>query len=149
MALMRREPNDALAVRDPFARFFDWPGFARWMEPWRGMEGVEIPVEEFTEGKTHVIRAELPGIDPDKDVEITVSDNTLHLRAERRQRSDAEEGGIRRSEIRYGSFSRSIPLPPGSKESDVQATYKDGMLEVRVPVDEGASGTKRISVSRG
>lgn len=108
-----------------------------------------IPVEEFVDDNTLVIRAELPGIDPDADVEITVSDNQLHLRAERRQETEVvEEQGLARQEFRYGSFYRSITLPAGTQEDDIEAVYRDGILEVRVPVDADEWSSKTVPVDR-
>jgi HSP20 family protein len=147
--LEKRETSPA--PRDWLTRWFeDWP-FGRWPELWRGrlMEGVEpMRVEEFREGNTLVVKAEMPGLDPDKDVEISVTDNTLHIRAERRQETKVEEKGGYRSEFHYGSFARSVPLPAGATEEDVKATYKDGILEVRIPVDQGKAEARKISIQR-
>ncbi|MFW6187289.1 MAG: Hsp20/alpha crystallin family protein, partial [Actinomycetota bacterium] len=108
-------------------------------------------VEEYRDGDTVVIRAELPGIDPDRDVELTVADDELHLRAERRERSEHKDKGSYRSEFRYGSFSRTLPLPPGCRDEDISAAYRDGVLEVRVPVAEHVEppATRKIRVTRG
>ncbi len=99
---------------------------------WRETEEL-IRVEEFREDGTLVIRADLPGIDPDKDVELTVSDGILHIVAERREEEKHEEKGYVRQELRYGSLSRSLPLPEGVTEADITATYKAGVLEIRIP----------------
>ena len=80
-----------------------------------------------------MIRADLPGIDPDPDVELTVSDGMLDIRAERREEDKREDKGYLRRELRYGSLSRALPLPKGITESDITATYKAGILEIRVP----------------
>lgn len=145
------EKRDFLASHDWFSRWFDeWP-FARWPDLWRSrlLEEIEpMRVEEFEEDKTLVVRVEMPGLDPDKDVEIDVSDQKLHLRAERRQESKVEEKGRYRSEFRYGSFTRTVPLPAGATDKDVKATYKDGILEVRIPVDEGRAAARRIPIQR-
>lgn len=95
-----------------------------------------IRVEELVDGHTLVIRAEMPGIDPEKDAEITVTDGSLVIRAEREEKKEQKAKDSYRSEFRYGSFVRRIPLPEGVKESDVTATYKDGVLEVRAPIPE-------------
>lgn len=107
-----------------------------------------IPVEELVEDDTLIVRAQIPGIDPDKDVEITVSDNQLHLRAEWRQEARVEEQGLARQEFHYGSFYRSIPLPAGTREDQVKATYHDGILEVRVPVDTAQWTSTNVPVER-
>ena len=92
-----------------------------------------LRVEELTDGDTLVVRAELPGIDPDKDVEISLHDGMLHIRAERRESTESKDRGEYRSEFRYGMLERTLPLPAGVTESEVKATYKDGILEVRLP----------------
>lgn len=108
-----------------------------------------LRVEEFVEEGTLVVRAELPGIDPEKDVDISVADGVLRLRAEREEKSEHKKKDSYRSEFRYGSFARTIALPAGASESDVSATYADGVLEVRVPVAaEPAEEPKKIPVTR-
>jgi HSP20 family protein len=136
---------------DWFDRWFtDWPRFRFLPELRRSfMEGLEpLRVEEFTEGDQLVVRAEMPGIDPEKDVEITVSDHTLQLRAERREEKKTEEKGRYRSEFQYGSFSRRVELPVGATDKDVKASYKDGILEVRVPIDRERAEAKKIPIER-
>lgn len=110
-----------------------------------------ISVDEYRDGDTQVIRAELAGIDPDEDVELTVTDGVLRIDAERRVEKDTEEKGYTRHELRYGRFSRSLPIPDGASADDVTATYKDGILEVRVPVPEPASpqSPTKIPISKG
>lgn len=134
--LMKREPHQA----DLFSRFDQI--FDEWMRtsPFRPMNAARwwqtddvIRIEEFREDGALVIRAELPGIDPDKDVELTVSTGMLHIRAERHEIQEKEEHGYLRQELRYGSLSRAVPLPEGVTEADVRATYKAGMLEIRIP----------------
>lgn len=93
-------------------------------------------IEEFRDGGEFVIRAELPGMNPEEDVEVTVSEHVLHMRGHRTERSEHKTKESYRSEFRYGEFRREMPLPPGAKESDIKATFKDGILEVRVPVSE-------------
>ncbi|HEY0620525.1 MAG TPA: Hsp20/alpha crystallin family protein [Kribbella sp.] len=89
-------------------------------------------VEDFQDGNEYVVRAELPGVDPDKDIDIQLLDGVLTIKAERRE----ENKDANRSEFRYGSFSRSLTLPAGADENNVKATYKDGILEIRVPLKE-------------
>lgn len=112
-----------------------------------GDEG-EFRVEEFVEGDQLVVRAELPGMDPDKDVEVTVSDHTLRIKAERRQESRTEEPKGFRSEFRYGTFVRTMALPVGASEDDVKATYTDGVLEVRMPLDKSTAEARKVAITR-
>ncbi|GAA0919117.1 Hsp20/alpha crystallin family protein [Pseudonocardia zijingensis] len=114
----------SLPMRRPFGLAWDWPGDDL------------IRVDEYRDGDTEVIRAELPGIDPEKDVELTVADGMLRINAERRIEDRTEDKGYLRHELRYGSMSRTLPLPDGVSESDISATYQDGILEIRVPVPE-------------
>ncbi|MCZ7528699.1 MAG: Hsp20/alpha crystallin family protein [Acidimicrobiia bacterium] len=134
---------------DLFGRWFsDWP---RWPDVWRGFLETAAPVmkvEEYVEDDTLVVKAEMPGIDPEKDVEIQVSDQMLRIRAERREEEKVEEKGRYRSEFQYGSFSRSVPLPAGCSEEDVKATYRDGILEVRVPIRKEVAEARRIPIQR-
>ena len=104
---------------------------------------------DLCDGDTLVVRAEMPGIDPDKDVEITVSDGMLQLSAERRSETKTEAKKSYRSEFRYGSFSRSVRLPAGACEEAVKASYTDGILEVRIAIDESSNGANRIPISLG
>lgn len=107
-------------------------------------------LEEFIDGDTCVIRAELPGLDPEKDVDIEVSDGILRLSAERTEQSKEERPDGYRSEFHYGRMIRHIRLPEGTTEDDITASYKDGILEVRAPAPKAAEPAlaKKISVKR-
>ncbi|MBI1377814.1 MAG: Hsp20 family protein [Frankiales bacterium] len=112
---------------------------------------LSMRVEEYTDGDTLVVKAELPGVDPDEDVEITVEGGLLTIEAERREeKTEGEQGkpGYR-SEFRYGSMRRVLRLPDGAQEDAVTATYADGILEVRVPVGAAEAAPTRIPVARG
>jgi HSP20 family protein len=101
-----------------------------------------IRVDEYREGDDLVVRAEIPGVDVDKGVEITVSDHRLHIEAERHLEEKAEGEGFVRRELRYGRLARDLQLPESVTEADVSARYVDGILEVRVHVPQGAPTTK-------
>ena len=121
--------------------------FDEWMrmQPMRRLLGAETPgeeiirVDEYRDDDVQVIRAELPGIDPDKDVELTVTGGMLRINAERRTEEQTEEKGVIRREMRYGSFTRSLPLAEGATDDDIDASYKNGVLEIRVPVAQPAA----------
>jgi len=150
--LMRREPRgEAADVFSRFDRLFEeWArmmpfrpmSFPHWLEA-----GEPIRVEEYREDGTLVVRADLPGIDPDKDVELTVVGGMLHIEAERREEEKREEKGYLRREVRYGAVSRSLPLPEGVTEADITASYKDGVLEIRVPEPKHEEA-KKIAISK-
>ena len=104
-----------------------------------------IRIEEHLTDGTYVVRAELPGIDPAKDVEITVTEGVLTLRAERSE----ETTQTHHTEFRYGTFARSVRLPEGAKGDEATADYKDGVLTVTIPVPETKTSTKTIPVRHG
>lgn len=134
----------ALTLRE----HFEFPDlWRRFFEP-DMLGGGWMRVEEFTDGDTMVIRAEMPGIDPDKDVELTISDGILHVRAVRHERTEEKSKDGFRSEFHYGSFERSLALPVGTKEEEVKATYANGILEIRVPVGEAKMSTTKVPVTR-
>jgi len=149
--LMRREPHGE--VGEFFGRFDHL--FDEWMRAlplravpfarWPDMDGM-IRVEEFHDDGTLVVRADLPGIDPEKDVELTVADGALRIEAERREEEKKEDRGYLRQELRYGSLARTLPLPEGVTESDIKATYKAGTLEIRIP-EPKQEAAKKIPIA--
>jgi HSP20 family protein len=144
---MTRRDQDVLAGPERFERgLFDWS--FRPLEAWRRLfDDDQIKVEEFVDNGELVVRAELPGVDPERDIDVSIVDGNLRIRAERRHEEKVEDRDYRRSEIRYGSFVRTLPLPTGTSESDVKASYKDGILEVRAPIQESSSEGSKIPVS--
>ena len=112
-----------------------FPDLADWLEsPWTGpppfLTGQAFRLEEARRDNRYVIRAELPGLDPENDIEVTVDGRILTIRAERRQQ-DSEPY---RSEFHYGSLARVVRLPATVGAADVTARYDKGVLEVSVPV---------------
>ena len=109
-----------------------------------------LRVEEYQEGNTLVVKAEVPGINPDSDVDITLTGRQLHIGVRREEKSEHKDKEGYRTEFRYGTFSRSVTLPDGVSQDDVQAQYQDGVLEVRVPIpDEAAISARKIPITRG
>ena len=103
-----------------------------------------IPVECFTDEGSYVVRADLPGVDPEKDIEVKVDGDVLTIHGERRE----EEHDNGHSEVRYGSFTRSVRLPKGASATDVVACYDAGVLEVRVPMKEAPAEPIKVTVQR-
>jgi HSP20 family protein len=149
--LTKRDPHGEAG--DMFARFDrmfeEWtrmmPFRAVAFPRWREAEEL-IRVEEFRDKEALVIHADLPGIDPKKDVELTVADGMLHIEAERHEEEKREEKGYVRQELRYGALSRSLPLPEGVTAADITATYKAGVLEIRVP-EPKREAVRKIAIS--
>ena len=93
----------------------------------------ELPSIDVSETEDSVIlRAEVPDINPE-DLDISITDDTLRIRGEKRQERVEEEGGIKRTERRYGSFSRTLQLPCKIDLDDVKATYREGILNIVMP----------------
>lgn len=80
-----------------------------------------------------VVRVELPGVDPAKDIRVSTEKGELTIHGERRHEEEVEEGNYYRMEGSYGAFERRIPIPDGIDEGAITATYADGVLEVVVP----------------
>jgi HSP20 family protein len=105
-------------------------------------------IEVFSEGNDLIVRAELPGIDPERDVEITVQNGMLVIRGERRREQRMDEGDrYYRTEVVYGSFLRTIPLPDSAKTDQISARYENGVLEIRVPDGAGASASRKVPIA--
>lgn len=136
--IMRRE------ARAMLPDLFDWAE-----SPWGAMlpfaSARTFRLEDFAEDGKQVIRAELPGLNPEKDIEVTLDGDVLTITAERRE--EHKEG--RRSEFRYGSLSRSVRLPGHPVAADVIAKYDKGILEVTVPVAKTEPGSHHIEVKAG
>lgn len=137
-------------VVDPVAGHPDDPAHGRakrrqcaaWRRGNCGEDDLGPGVEQAVDGKC-LIRAELPGLDPDKDVERTAENGVLTIHAECRE----EIRQARRSEFGYGSLTRSVTLPEAADPDNSTARYENGILEVSAPVREQAKPTShRISV---
>lgn len=114
------------------------------MTDWRCGGSHAIRIEDVREDDRHVVRAELPGIDPERDVEITVAGGMLRISGERRE-GISDKG---RSEFHYRAFFRSVPLPKGADDTQIDAGYHDGILEVTVPMTAALPQPRSITVSR-
>jgi HSP20 family molecular chaperone IbpA len=136
--------KDVSRVSSPFAEMLDWLDSGATF----GLRSFGLTpyvrVEDFVEGDTYVLRAEMPGIDPDKDVTVSVEDDTLTIRGERRE----EEKDKHHREFHYGSFTRSVTLPKGVKAEEITASYTDGVLEVRVPKAAEETSAMKVPVRR-
>ena len=135
-ALTRR---DSRAISD----LFDWLEAPYALL--RPFAGHTMRTEEGVEDGRYVVRAELPGIDPEKQAEVTLSKGILTIHAERQENSDTKH----RSEFRYGSFTRHVALPASVDETNIEATYDRGILEVSVGLkakDGSGDAGRRIPI---
>jgi HSP20 family protein len=142
-SLMRRMAEDMDRIFDTFGFR---PGTTGWLSPssglgrdrWSGASGLEETVwspqvETLRRGDRLVIRADLPGMNRD-DVKVEVDNGVLTISGERSDENEEDSDEYYRSERSYGSFYRAIPLPEGIDENACEAKFKDGVLEVSVPM---------------
>lgn len=134
MTLMRWDPFRELS---DIRRTMD-----RWFEDAFGRAGRLIPVEEFgmpvdlyeTDNEV-IVKAALPGVKPE-DVDISITGETLTIKGESKQESEVKEGNYYRRELRYGSFTRSLPLPTRVVSDRAEATFENGILTITLPKAE-------------
>jgi len=138
MSIRRWDPFDELAsLRESMERLFD--DFFTTRRPARALAPtVWEPAIELYETDTDVVfRAEMPGIDP-KHVDVTVSEDTLIIKGESKAEQEQKGRSYYRREMRYGMFERSVSLPTSVQSDQAKASFKNGVLEVRVPKAERA-----------
>lgn len=101
-----------------------------------------IRMEDRVTDTEYTVRAELPGVDPEKDVQITVANGLLTIHAERKEETHARQ----RTEFRYGMMQRAVRLPSSADEDAVKAKYAHGILEITVPL-KAAPAAKQIEIA--
>ncbi len=138
MAIIRWDPfREMTQVQSQLNRLVD--------QVWGGRQESWLPaVDVFDKNDAVVLKAELPGMDPD-DIQIEVDDNVLTIKGERKFEEEVEEERYYRVERRFGSFQRSLALPQGVQADKIQANYEDGILTITVPKAEEQK-PKRIEV---
>jgi HSP20 family protein len=99
---------------------------------WPGTFGGRLlpSTEIYTENGDLIVRLELAGIDPQKDVKVTVENHELVIRGERKREAETKDKVYYRRETAYGAFERRIPLPENVDDQSIQAEYKDGFLQI-------------------
>jgi len=118
----------------------DWPS---WSELEASFEGRTPRIDIVDRDEEVVVRAEVPGIDK-KDLEVSVTDNTVTVKGSTKHEEKEERGDYYRCEISRGEFSRTVALPANVDSAKAKAAFKDGVLELTVPKVEK---TRRHSVS--
>ncbi len=121
---------------------WEWP---EWSDLPTPFEGRTPKVDVIERDEDILVKAELPGIDKN-DIDISVTDNTLSIKASEKREAEKEEGEFYRKEIVEGAFSRSILLPAEVDGDKAKATFKDGLLEVYIPKIRKAK-RRKIEVS--
>jgi HSP20 family molecular chaperone IbpA len=143
---VQRQPRPLLPelseLFNGFSGFSGFPTFAGLASLRSIFDGNVMRLEDETKDGYYEVRAELPGVDPTDDIEVTVHDGRLTIKAERTQTSESNG----HSEFSYGSFVRTVALPVGADEDDINATYDRGILTVTVPLSEDHPTEKRVEV---
>lgn len=113
-------------LHDEFGRLPEWWGNERF-----------VPSMDVAEDETSLtLTAEVPGMSKE-DLEVTVEDGMLIVRGEKKEEKTSEDESWRRTERRFGQFERRVQLPEHVDAEKIEATYKDGVLKLRMPKAEG------------
>lgn len=142
MALVRWEPfRELAALQNEMGRWMGQLG----VTPGNGQTSTWLPAVDVWETEDQLVLSfDLPGIAED-DIAVELDDNVLTISGKRERTSEHSNDRFYRFERRFGTFSRSVTLPAGVNEEDIQANYANGVLEVRVPKPEEPK-PKRIQV---
>lgn len=146
MTIVRRPSplGELVSLRQAMDRLFD-DSFIRPRSFAVGGEGAPLPMDIKSTAEALVVDAALPGIRPE-DVEITVEDGTLTIRAESHTERETTEGEVLISEIRHGSMSRAVALPTGLEPDRATATFEHGLLHLSIPRAEAVK-PRQIRIS--
>jgi HSP20 family protein len=98
--------------------------------------------EEFRDDLKFVIMADVPGLHPDKEISVSITSGILRIRAGR-----SDGSGVPGSDLREGKFTRDIRLPSGTDEWNVTASYTNGVLAVRAPMQSRSAVTRMVPVT--
>lgn len=123
-----REEMQRLWEGFPEPRFWRWPLFEEWRAP---------AIDMFEREGALIVKADVPGMTA-KDIEISVDENSLTISGERKEEKEVKEKDYYRAERSYGRFTRQLPLPAGVDTDKAEASFRDGVLEVRLPIKEEA-----------
>jgi HSP20 family protein len=155
LAVDRQQPEDSLLdLRSQIDRLFDeYLERPFSLSPYFGSETIEgdfAPKLDVSEtDKEIILSVELPGMEPE-DIQVSLDRNTLLISGKKQEEKEEQDKRFYRVECSYGSFQRSIPLPGEVDEDKIDASYKRGVLKVKMPKTRQAQeNRKRISVKKG
>ncbi len=135
--------NTSRDLDEMFSHFLG--GWEQGRIPRPAAPAVYVPqIASYVDGNSICIRADLPGVDP-QEVELTVEDNQLTLKGERKAEQEQQNGNRLSQEVQYGAFARTFTLPEGVTAEGLQACYHNGVLEVTVPLP-AAKLAKKVPV---
>jgi HSP20 family protein len=135
---MHRELDDLIG------RVFGQEGAPATYRPEAGPVAWWPAIESYTKDGAIHVRVALPGVDP-KDVEVTVLEDHLTIRGERKAKTEDNDGGRYFREFAYGAFERTLALPDGVDPAKVQAKFSNGMLDLTMPAPV-AVAPRKVSI---
>ena len=103
-------------------------------------------VEMFTKNNELIVRADVPGLKKE-DMTIEFTEDVLVLRGERKEEKEEKREGYYQTERVYGSFYRALPLPEGVKIENAKAMFRDGVLEITVPMAKVETKTRKLEIT--
>jgi HSP20 family protein len=141
--LKKADTAQTLSPFEEMERFFDDYFSRGWMHPFRlarpswadlptPFEGKVPRIDVVDRDDEIIVKAEVPGVDK-KDLDISVTENTVRLKGSTRKEEKEEKGDFYRCEISSGSFSRLVPLPADVDAEKARTKFKDGLLELTLP----------------
>ncbi|MBC6445841.1 Hsp20/alpha crystallin family protein [Actinokineospora xionganensis] len=107
-----------------------FPDLIRLMETFPFTDRHMVRVEDYFDDGRYVVRAEMPGLDAEKDIEISVANGELTIAAQRSEEKHTKS----HTEFHYGSYGRTVTLPKGADSDHIKAGYDAGILTVEVPI---------------
>jgi HSP20 family molecular chaperone IbpA len=119
-----------------------WNDLADWLDMDLVQRTGMIRIEDHVTDTEYTVRAELPGMDLDNDVQINVANGVLTIHAERKEQTQSGN----HTEFRYGMMQRSLRLPPNADEENAKARYSKGILEITVPLKAIPAG-RRVEIT--
>jgi HSP20 family protein len=135
MAIVRWEPfRELAALQNEMSRWMG--GLSGGVAPGNGQSSTWLPSVDVWETENELVLSfDLPGIDEDA-IAVELDDDVLTVSGERERTSEHSGERFYRFERRFGTFSRSVTLPPGVQEEAISADYRNGVLEIRIPKPE-------------
>ena len=150
MESLRREVDRLFEDFDRDFWRFPFRRPASLLEPFRRVEEGLAPAVDIVDAeKAYEVTAELPGID-DKNIEVTLSDDVLTIKGEKREEKEEKERNYQLSERLYGAFERSFEMPEGVDTEKVEARFDKGVLKITLPKKpEALKKEKKIEIKTG
>lgn len=107
-------------------------------------------VDIYREGDHLVVRCEIPGIDPEKDLDVSLEGNVLHISGQKSFQKEVADEDLYLTETFFGSFQRDVLLPEGVEAEQLQANYEAGVLTVQIPLPEDmAARARKVPITVG